>query len=157
MTKGVKTSVSDLAWPDRVGPYAAMDRRSRSPLKKPEMKRRTLSITRRRRLSVDEGRQVTHARRIIDSSTSWRTLNERTKIEEKRDIFWETKEEEEGRKSDRFKNKRIKQKLDTYVDKNEGRGRRRRIKERKHEGRREKTWYICILTWEESKKTRMKR
>ncbi|KAK8393920.1 hypothetical protein O3P69_006926 [Scylla paramamosain] len=40
-----------------------MDRRSRSPLKKPEMKRRTLSITRRRRLSVDEGRQVTHARK----------------------------------------------------------------------------------------------
>ena len=40
----------------------AMDRRSRSPLKKPEMKRRNLSITRRRRLSVDEGRQVTHAR-----------------------------------------------------------------------------------------------
>ncbi|XP_076047816.1 katanin p80 WD40 repeat-containing subunit B1-like isoform X2 [Oratosquilla oratoria] len=38
-----------------------MDRRSRSPLKKPEVKRRPLSITRRRRTSVDEGRQVTHA------------------------------------------------------------------------------------------------
>ncbi|XP_066973064.1 katanin p80 WD40 repeat-containing subunit B1 isoform X9 [Macrobrachium rosenbergii] len=40
-----------------------MDRRSRSPLKKPEMKRRNLSLTRRRRLSLDEGRQVVHARK----------------------------------------------------------------------------------------------
>lgn len=31
-------------------------------MKKPEIKRRPLSITRRRRTSVDEGRQVTHAR-----------------------------------------------------------------------------------------------
>lgn len=40
-----------------------MDRRSRSPMKKPEMKRRQLSLTRRRRLSLDEGRQVVHARK----------------------------------------------------------------------------------------------
>lgn len=40
-----------------------MDRRSRSPLKKPEMKRRQLSLTRRRRASLDEGRQLIHARK----------------------------------------------------------------------------------------------
>ena len=43
------------------GGFGVMDRRSRSPMKKPEIKRRAVSVNRRRRTSVDDGRQVTHA------------------------------------------------------------------------------------------------